>query len=111
MGQIQNRMRKQSAAYLEMLFEGRNKKYGGYELRTQYENRLLKSFGFALLIAGFFFLIPFVLAKIFTSHHVPDTTVATLCDLGPKITIEKHQPELPTHNHRQNIVSNTTTTY
>ena len=35
--------------YLDLLFEGRNKKYGGYELRKNYPKRALRSL---LLIAG-----------------------------------------------------------
>ena len=59
-------MRKKTEAYLEMLFENRNKAYGAYDLRVNYETRLMKSFGIALLIAGFFFLMPFVLTKLLT---------------------------------------------
>jgi periplasmic protein TonB len=54
-------------SYLELPFENRNKAYGAYELRANYHSRLLKSFGGGLLVASLFFLIPFVLALIFTN--------------------------------------------
>lgn len=78
-------MRKNSAAYIEMLFEKRNKAYGAYDLRVNYENRLIKSFGMALLIGGFFFLIPFLLTKVLTKKHVTnvDPTIFTYVPAGP----------------------------
>src|SRR6187399_791359 len=85
-------MRKNSADYLEMLFENRNKTYGAYDLRVNYENRLIKSFGMAMLIAGFFFLIPFVLTKVLKqTKHVEDEII-TLCNMPREFTFEKEKP-------------------
>jgi protein TonB len=90
-------MRKNSAAYIEMLFENRNKAYGAYDLRVNYENRLMKSFGMALLIAGFFFLIPYVLTKILTQAHENDKKVIPplVYTMGEKFIIEKDKPSHP----------------
>jgi periplasmic protein TonB len=62
-------MKKESQGYVEMLFENRNKEYGAYELRTNYEKRLVRSFGLALLVAACFFMIPYMLTQILTAKH------------------------------------------
>lgn len=54
-----------------MLFENRNKEYGAYDLRVNYEKRLVRSFGLALLIAGFFFLVPYALTQILREKLKP----------------------------------------
>jgi protein TonB len=96
MEEILKPMRKNSAAYLEMLFENRNKSYGAYDLRVNYETRLMKSFGMALLIAGFFFLIPFVLTKVLTQMHEKKESVTRsfVYDLSKEYTIEKDKCEI-----------------
>jgi protein TonB len=47
----------QSSDYLDILFEGRNKKYGGYELRRNYPRRVKRSLlvlaGIALAVAAY----------------------------------------------------------
>jgi protein TonB len=82
-------------SYLELLFENRNKAYGAYELRTHYNDRLLKAFGMALLIASLFFLIPYGLTLIFTHPKIvakPDEVTLVqlyddfVFDVKPKIT-------------------------
>lgn len=48
----------QSSSYLDILFEGRNKSYGSYELRTNYPKRVKRAMAFlllvGLLIAGYY---------------------------------------------------------
>ena len=48
----------QTASYLDILFEGRNKSYGSYELRTNYPKRVKRAMAFlllvGLLIAGYY---------------------------------------------------------
>ncbi len=39
-----------NASFLDILFEGRNKAYGAYELRMNYEKRMWKAFGITLLL-------------------------------------------------------------
>ena len=38
-----------TADYLDIIFDQRNKKYGGYELRRSYNRRIKKAAGFAIL--------------------------------------------------------------
>jgi len=97
-------MRKNSAAYIEMLFEKRNKAYGAYDLRVNYENRLIKSFGMALLIGGFFFLIPYVLTKILKEKKVEDGVV-TICNLDPNVFVEKPKPLSSPSTPKQKIIA------
>lgn len=83
-------MNKQSFRYTEMLFENRNKEYGAYDLRMNYEKHLIRSFCLALLIAAFFFLIPYSLTRILTQKHGADSLLKTLpYDLSKKYVIEK----------------------
>jgi len=44
-----------NADYLDILFEGRNKEYGGYELRKRYRRRALLAGLIAVLVVGGFF--------------------------------------------------------
>jgi protein TonB len=89
-------MRKNSAAYIEMLFEKRNKTYGAYDLRVNYENRLIKSFGMALLIGGLFFLIPFLLTKVLTKKHLKNedpVIITTFPIISPGIITPVTKPK------------------
>ena len=91
-------MKKESSAYIEMLFENRNKAYGAYDLRVNYEKHLIRSFGIALLISGLFFLVPFILTKILTARHKANSVLTTIpVDLTKKFFIEKMtMPEMRT---------------
>jgi len=104
-------MKTQSSDYLEMLFENRNKAYGAYDLRVNYENRLFKSFGLALLVAGFFFLIPYVLTQILTAHHSsPGIFDSTPVELKrTKFVIVKDQPKVPVTAARTKMLAANTT--
>ena len=101
-------MKKQASAYIEILFENRNKEYGAYELRTNYENRLVKSFGLAIIIAGFFFLIPYVLTRILTAKHDGGIILTTIpYDLTKKYVIEKPKLSMAVSSARaKNVSSN-----
>lgn len=100
-------MKKQSSDYIEMLFENRNKLYGAYELRTRYESRLLGSFALALLVSGFFFLIPYVLTKILTRQKPAEVMVpADPFVLDQKFVIERPEVLLGTAQPKlKNVVS------
>lgn len=39
-----------SANFLDLLFDGRNKAYGAYDLRTTYNNRMWKALGITTII-------------------------------------------------------------
>ena len=53
-----------SADLLDIIFEGRNKEYGAYELRKTYNRRLTTALGIMAGIALFIFLISFVVKSI-----------------------------------------------
>lgn len=90
-------MKTTSSDYLSMLFENRNKEYGAYDLRINYERRLFKSFGMALLIAGLFFLVPYTLTQILTRKQIAlPADRQIIYDFSKEYVIEKPQkPETP----------------
>jgi protein TonB len=45
---------------LDIIFDGRNKEYGAYELRKHYNNRLLLSLGFTSVLTGSLFALVFL---------------------------------------------------
>ena len=53
-----------SADLLDIIFEGRNKEYGAYELRKTYNKRLTTALGIMLGIALAIFLISFIVKNI-----------------------------------------------
>src|SRR5512141_902851 len=59
-----------SADLLDILFEGRNKEYGAYELRKTYNKRLRNSM---LIMAGIAFLI-FIVSFVANTINTEDTT-------------------------------------
>jgi protein TonB len=103
-------MNKQSSGYTEMLFENRNKEYGAYDLRVNYDKRLMRSFFLALLIAALLFLIPYGLTKILTQNQGADSILKTLTyDLSKTYVIEKpvKVKSVPSPIHKS-LIANTT---
>jgi len=76
------------ASYLDILFEGRNKNYGGYELRTHYANRARKATALVILGAFVCSTIPLIASKISGEHIVRFTPVERVIKL-------EHLPEKP----------------
>lgn len=75
-----------NTSFLDILFEGRNKAYGAYELRINYEKRMWKAFGIMLLLilligAGAYFK---------NSHAKQDNA---LVNILPDVTISSIIPE------------------
>ena len=61
------------ADYLDILFENRNKRYGGYELRRHYNRRMKKAFAILMLCIGGLICVSFVSTR-HTEHissHAP----------------------------------------
>ena len=52
-----------SADILDIIFEGRNKEYGAYELRKTYNTRLTKALIFTAILLAVL-LIPFVVSSL-----------------------------------------------
>lgn len=73
-----------STIYLDLIFSGKNKDYGAYELRKNYPNRLLKSLLIALSVVFIFILVSFinkdepVEKPLFSQHEVRLTEVKTI---------------------------------
>ena len=60
-----------SADFLDILFEGRNKEYGAYELRKTYSKRLTMAMATMVGIALLIFVIVFVAKSINTNDNKP----------------------------------------
>ncbi len=78
---------------LDILFENRNKDYGAYELRRQYNSRM----SVALLITGGLSLILFLSSFLYNPKNVKPKEVATVMQLTdvvmPPPPIEPEQPK------------------
>jgi protein TonB len=73
------------ADYLDIVYENRNKKYGSYELRSNYDKRLKKAIGFMLLGIGVIGSCSFISSRNavdVTPYHRVDTV--TVIDIKPK---------------------------
>ena len=65
--------KKAKTAWEDVLFENRNKAYGAYELRMNYDRRLTKSLLFMLLGLTALFFIPLAISKIFFREEIVRT--------------------------------------
>lgn len=70
-----------SSTFLDILFDGRNKNYGAYELRTSYNKRLYKALTATGLLVGLFIGATFLNAE--------DKSISTKLAVGQELTIEK----------------------
>jgi protein TonB len=71
------------ADYLDILYDNRNKTYGGYELRRNYQRRATRATYLVLLMAGIVSSIP-VIADTFSGRPTDRTTS---CPIGKVTTI------------------------
>lgn len=99
-----------NADYLDILYDNRNKNYGGYELRRKYPDRAKRAAYTVLLAAGMLSSIP-VIAGILNGRKpdnvglgIPKPIVTTIMDL-PK---EKVQPPRPVTKPAQAAAIQTT---
>ena len=91
---------------LDIVFENRNKTYGAYELRKFYNNRLLRSIGFTILI-----VIIFAALQSWKTPHrfgfIPaqlEGVKLTAYEVPKEIPKEKEQPK-PIMHHKENIAT------
>ena len=81
--------------YLDILFEGRNKNYGGYELRKKYPTRARNAMIGTLLVAGIIAAVP-VIAGIIEGRKPKEAPISmkqvTLAEPPP---IEPNKPKPP----------------
>ena len=76
-----------TADYLDIIFDQRNKKYGGYELRRNYNRRLKKAAGFAILGISACLTFSFVSANrggVIPVHHNTPTVFTDILPPPPK---------------------------
>ena len=78
-----------TADYLDIIFDKRNKEYGGYELRKHYNNRLGKASGFLLLGVAACCSLSFISSKPGTER------IANTVAVSPKIIDMQPQPPKP----------------
>lgn len=77
------------ASLLDIVFDERNKSYGAYELRSKYDNRLIKSIGITILLAIAIVLASFVDSTASNQESTKlDIKVLELTDIDK-------QPEAP----------------
>ena len=89
-----------TADYLDIVFDKRNKNYGGYELRKNYNRRVAKALGFMFLgvacMISFSFVSSRDAAKPDNGYHGPTVVTSVHIDIEkPKVEIPK-PPQPPT---------------
>ena len=82
-----------TADYLDILFEGRNKSYGSYEMRKQYKSRVLAAGAISILIIGGLFASLFIKPKVI-AHEKMVHPIARIIELPP-LPSDKVKPPPP----------------
>ena len=82
-----------TADYLDIIFDQRNKKYGGYELRRSYNRRLKKAAGFAILGISACLTFSFVSANRGAIEVVAPPRVITPSDVFPPPPVTPPPPK------------------
>lgn len=83
------------ANYLDIIFDGRNKAYGGYELRSKYADRARKATATVLLGVALIAAIP-IIAGALSGHTTIAPPVTTITDLKV-LEIPKPEVQPPVH--------------
>jgi periplasmic protein TonB len=96
------------ADLLDILFDNRNKQYGAYALRRQYNSRLTMALGIALssILLLFFFLKPGSTATNYVESEKEDVRLIDIPRIPPKIP---EPPVRPTPPPPQNIAQSSLT--
>ncbi|SDC69164.1 energy transducer TonB [Niabella drilacis] len=82
-----------SASFLDILFDGRNKAYGAYELRNTYNRRLVKALGATGLVIATFMGASALRGA--TSKKAPVPIITTVVDLTEIKETKKVEPPAP----------------
>jgi len=91
-----------SSDYLDILYDGRNKRYGSYELRRNYPKRMRNAVLFLLILTAAF--TAYSLIGLKTNYTTPKVIVTTICPIKPPPpVIFKAPPPLP-HNTTPPVV-------
>lgn len=83
-------MKNEESHYLDIIFKGRNKEYGAYELRTGYPKRLFIALTTMVIFCVLMLFSSFVIGTPGLSETVTITDVA-LVDITPTAPLEKEQ--------------------
>jgi periplasmic protein TonB len=97
-----------SASYLDIIFDNRNKSYGGYELRKHYNQRLGRSAAILLLFSGALVSFSFITSDKAGQLHPRTIAIAPkLIDITPpKQTpklLEQPHPSTPPQHIKTNL--------
>ena len=87
-----------NADYLDIIYDNRNKSYGGYELRRNYNRRVKKAAGFMLLGIGAIFSFSFITSRHATIEARPRITPTVMTDIitvVPPLVVPKIVPPTP----------------
>lgn len=86
-----------NANILDIIFDGRNKTYGAYELRTQYNRRLTRALVITASVALFIMLASFLSSKFEGSSKKKDVVVqeVEMADLKQEEKVEPPPPPPP----------------
>src|SRR5689334_13136504 len=78
-----------TAPLLDIIFDGRNKEYGAYELRKKYNDRLTKALGITAGLAAIIFLSSYALsANTAKVNKLPPSTEVILNN----VEVKKEEP-------------------
>ena len=84
-----------NASYLDILYEGKNKKYGGYELRKKYPRRAAIAGLIAVLLVGGLFAAMLIKPKANMDEVVNDVPVVTdMANIEPP-PLDRNEPPPP----------------
>lgn len=84
------------ANLLDIIFENRNKEYGAYALRNEYDRRLLKALGIGLGLVVLLIVINFLKTSNTNRNYKPDEKtglIITKINLDPDKIIELEKPK------------------
>ncbi len=82
------------ANYLDILFDGRNKKYGGYELRRNYAQRTRRATGIVIMAAVLAAAVPLIATAL-----SPDKSI-----VPPPMIREHELADIPIHKPDQPVI-------
>ena len=80
-------------SYLDLIFKGRNKEYGAYELRTNYDKRLYVSLSVTFILCLILILSAFIIPKrkVTTFYRVDDITISQINEPVKKEELKKEE--------------------
>ncbi len=87
-----------NADYLDIIFDNRNKIYGGYELRRNYNRRLKKAAGFVVLGVAAILSFSFIAvhrAETVTKPHITPTVITDVTIVKPPVVPKITPPVTP----------------